>query len=204
MAGPVSVSPMRKRKAEEMELEVGEVSAAKECVTIHGVVTELSPVKCSKKKSKIKYFTGKLSDGKKTMRMVSFEPSLRSQLHESLKLSAPVAVTDCQVKPDNFTGDLEIVAPDKRSKVQMSPRKFKLPENFRSIDPDVSKEVLIEELENLAVMQHVSVRVKALFVGEPESVKAKKRWRKLMKQECVEQTTLDSLELFCGRRTSAV
>ena len=38
----------KKCKAEEME--VTEVFTPQECVTIHGVVTELSPVKCSKKK----------------------------------------------------------------------------------------------------------------------------------------------------------
>ena len=67
---------MKKRKAEEME--VAEVFTAQECVTIQGVVTELSTVKCSKKNAKIKYFDGKLTDRKKTMRMVSFQPQQRS------------------------------------------------------------------------------------------------------------------------------
>ena len=34
-------------------MEVAEVFTAQECVTIHGVVTELSPVKCRKKNAKI-------------------------------------------------------------------------------------------------------------------------------------------------------
>ena len=41
--------------------------------SIHGVVTELSPIKCSKKNAKVKYFAGKLTDGKKMMRIVSFQ-----------------------------------------------------------------------------------------------------------------------------------
>ena len=41
---------MKKCKAEEME--VADVFIAQECVTIHGVVTELSSVKCSKKMPK--------------------------------------------------------------------------------------------------------------------------------------------------------
>lgn len=44
------VFPMatQKRKADEMEAR--EVSAPHECVTIHGGVTELSPIKCNIKK----------------------------------------------------------------------------------------------------------------------------------------------------------
>ena len=54
-------------------------------MTIHGGVTELSPVKYSKKKyyNKILLLEN-LSDGKKTMWMVLFQPQLRSQLYESL------------------------------------------------------------------------------------------------------------------------
>ena len=49
--------------------------------TVHGVVVgELSPVKDSRGKAGLPYFEGQLSDGKKTVRMVSFEPKLRSDL----------------------------------------------------------------------------------------------------------------------------
>ena len=59
----------KKRKAEEME--VAEVFTPQECVTIHDVVTEVSPFKCRKKNDKIKYFAGKLTDGK--IRIVLWE-----------------------------------------------------------------------------------------------------------------------------------
>ena len=44
----------------------------------HGVVTELSPVKVSKRNSSVRYFDSKMSDGHKSVRVVSFDPSLRS------------------------------------------------------------------------------------------------------------------------------
>ena len=91
-------------------MEVAEVFTAQECVTIHSVVTKLSPVKCSKKNAKIKYFDGKLTDGKKTMRMVSFQPQLRSQLQASLDAATSVALSDCQVKEGGFQEELDIVA----------------------------------------------------------------------------------------------
>lgn len=87
----------KKCKAEEME--VTEVFTPQECVTIHGVVTELSPVKCSKKKE---YFAGKPTDGKTTMQMVSFQPQLRSQLQASLDAATSVALSECQVKEGGF------------------------------------------------------------------------------------------------------
>ena len=51
------------------------------------------------------YFTGTLSNGKKTMHTVSFDPVLRSRLHDSLNVSTSV-VADCQVTEDNFSGEL--------------------------------------------------------------------------------------------------
>ena len=85
-------------------------------MTIHGVVTELSPVKCNKNNVKIKYFAGNLTDRKKTMWMVSFQPQLRSQLQASLDAATSVALSDCQVKEGGFQKGLKIVAAS-RSKV---------------------------------------------------------------------------------------
>ena len=52
--------------------------------TVHGVlVCEVSPIKTSRKRNDIKYFEGQFSDGKKTVRLVSFEPKLRGQLDEA-------------------------------------------------------------------------------------------------------------------------
>ena len=72
-----------------------------------------------------------------------------------------------------------------RSKVGPLPKKFKLLEDNSRIDPDASTEVRIEELENLAVMQSVTVHVKTMLVGVPGHVQVKDSWRRLTKQECV-------------------
>ena len=53
--------------------------------TVHGVVGEVSPIKTSRKRNDVKYFEGQFSDGKKTVRLVSFEPKLRGQLDEAQK-----------------------------------------------------------------------------------------------------------------------
>ena len=116
--------------------------------------------------------------------MVSFQPHLRSRLKEPLDAATSVAVTHRQLKEGGFRRRLEIVAAGK-SKIGPSPIKFKLPEDLSCIDPDASSEVRIEEIENLAVMQSVTVHVKLMLVGVPERVQVKDRWRELTKQECV-------------------
>ena len=59
------------------DIEVGDNA------TVHAVVLELSPVRPSKNNPDIRYFRGKLLDGKKTARLISFEPNLRPSLERS-------------------------------------------------------------------------------------------------------------------------
>ena len=73
----------------------------------------------------------------------------------------------------------------KRSMVEPSKKMFELPEDLSVIDPDASRDVRIEELQDLAVMQAVSVRVKAIVVGVPEHIQAKDHWAGLTKQDCI-------------------
>ena len=55
------------------EVDVSEVMVCNSA-TVHGVfIGEVSPVKHSRTKTDVRYFEGKLSDGKKTVWMVSFE-----------------------------------------------------------------------------------------------------------------------------------
>ena len=51
-------------------------------------IMQLSPIKRSRKGKSLKYFTGQLSDGKKCMRVISFELSLRQVFihHQMLEI----------------------------------------------------------------------------------------------------------------------
>ena len=92
--------------------------------TVHGVLTELSPVKVSKKNSQVQYFTGKITDGKKTMRMVSFDPKLRVRLDSFCKDETPVAISDCTVKAADAGAGFELIASPRRSNVTKSAKTF--------------------------------------------------------------------------------
>ena len=162
--------------------------------SLHCVVTKLSPVKCSKKNAKIKYFAGKPTDGKSIMQMVSFQPQLRSQLQAPLDAATSVALSECQVKEGGFQKGLEIVAAS-RSKVLSSPKEFKLPCDLSRIDPDAAAEVHLKDVDNLAVMQSVTVRVKAVLVGMPENVQVEDSWRGLTKQECIVTDATETIRI---------
>ena len=153
----------RKRNisAVDREIEVSEANDVEENVTIHGVVTELSPIKTSKKNSTVKYFMGMLSDGRKSLRMVSFDPKLRPRFNESFEGSNAIAVKECQVKRASYGDALEILASSRGCKVEPSERSFELPQSSGSVDV---KEISIDDLGALALMQLVTVYVKVLFV----------------------------------------
>ena len=55
-------------------------------------------MKKSRKNASLSYFHGELSDGKKLVRMVSFDPSLQSEMKKAQESESVVAVANCQVK----------------------------------------------------------------------------------------------------------
>ena len=92
------------------EMDVSEVCEAKGA-TVHGVlVGHLSPVKESHGKAGVKYFKGKLSDGKKTLRIVSFEPKLLGDLERITNSGERVAVVNCSVQKSKRPGSEELAA----------------------------------------------------------------------------------------------
>ena len=87
---------MTKRKLEDVD--VSEIDSPFENVTVHGVVSSLSPAKVSRQNDKKRYFHANITDGKKAIRVVSFEPSLRPEMDKSCTHQKPIAVVNCQVK----------------------------------------------------------------------------------------------------------
>ena len=108
---------MKRNVIDEFYLsEVKESASA----TVHGIVTELSPLKKSKKDDKIHYFNGHLSDGKTSLRLVSFEPSLRQAMNNSLSSQDAIAVVGCQIRPGR-SGVSEVLL-NKETKIEESPK----------------------------------------------------------------------------------
>jgi len=93
--------------------------------TVHSmVIGEVSPVKSSKKRPEVKYFHGQISDGIKTMGLVSFDPTLRSKLEEVQKDKGSVALQNCFIKRGRDNDDFEVHVNNKTSIIP-SAKKFK-------------------------------------------------------------------------------
>ena len=91
-------------------MNVSEIkSSTSKCATVHGVVVgELSPVKTSSKNSAMKYFDGRFGDGTKTVRLVSFDSTLRSKLEDTMKAGGGVALQNCMIKRKAGSDEFEL------------------------------------------------------------------------------------------------
>ena len=115
----ISVSLVRTNKGCTRACEVREMAEKKDFdvsdlvevsnATVHGVAMEVSPVRPSRKNPEVKYFSGKLSDGQKVVRMISFEPKLRPVLDKSREERKPVALVNCKVSESKFESGFEIM-----------------------------------------------------------------------------------------------
>ena len=112
----------RKRNDSEVDFDVSETRETKSA-TVHGVIRDVSALKTSKDK-RTQYFDAKLTDGKKTVRFVCFEPELRKEIFAMENKEA--ALSNCRVQKSKISGrkkSLEIVA-SKSTNVIKSPRQF--------------------------------------------------------------------------------
>ena len=105
-----TMSPVKKMKYITEEIELLKICEEKKSVTVHGVVTSLSPVKESK--TKVKYFQGTIADQSKKVPVVSFEPKLWKRLNQSHENCSTVALVNSNVQEarNRTCGDYEIVA----------------------------------------------------------------------------------------------
>lgn len=167
----------QKRKSEDVNVsEITLCSAA----TVHGVfIGEISPVKCGKSHPNVKYFDGQFTDGKKAVRMVSFEPKLRTEVQKAQESGEEVALRNCYVQKSRTEGsdELEIVA-SSRTRVERSAKKFCIEEEVVQAAASVSGVMDIGslgEISELAVNQHVNVTGKVQSIQPPGKVFVKTR-----------------------------
>ncbi len=167
---------MASRKIALEEIDVSEIECRHEEVTVHGVVTERSPAKVSRKKDQVKYFSGKLSDGK-TVTVVAFDPALCVNLEKLCVDGSTVALIKCEVKeiPMEYyagkSGEFEIIA-SSRSRAEKSPqKKFQLLTDLKTIDPECESvpAIQLKDLDDVAVNQYVTASIKVVGVEDQAS-----------------------------------
>ena len=157
-------------------------------MTVHGAfIGQLSPIKISRTNADVKYFDGFFSDGKKTVRMVSFEPKLKAKIEEKAS-NKELAITNCSVQKRKASDELEIVAGSK-SDIICSPKKFRIDNDLVSSTCPSGTSVCtcnassLEEISSFAINQHINITGKVQSVKPVETVKG--RHGTLTKQDIV-------------------
>ena len=167
-------------------MEVSEV-ASSGTGTVHGIIVgQVLPVKSSKKRPDVKYFEGQISDGVKTMRLVSFEPTLRCKVEEAQKAKRGVALQNCFFKRSRDNDDFEVHV-NKKTSILPSPKKFRIDEKLIPMEVTCSAAALgtIEELKDAVEHQCVCVSGKVQSISGVEQVLVKATGKQLTKQEVV-------------------
>ena len=171
------MSPVKKSKCVTQEIELSQICEEKKSVTVHGVITSLSPMKESK--TKVKYFRGTIADQSMKVPVVSFEPKLWKRLNQSHENCSSVALVNCNIQEarNKTSGDYEIVA-SSRTEVTESERQFEID---ASEDED---QVTVDKLCQLAPNSITSIVAKVENVEAPVSVQSKTKLQQLVKQDC--------------------
>ncbi len=198
----LSLTPTRKRKAaSDSSLEEIDLSSIREGkgLSIHGMMTQLSPEKTSRKDASCKYFDCIFSNGKKQVRAVSFNVSLRKEIEELTgsregTSSRSICVKNCDVK----NGD-EIVM---TSKTTIYPSNKEFPHGHAS-GLTVTSIISISDISDMAVGQEVSVNVKVVVVGDIVDIVSKKCPRILRSRIARLLMGLPVYVWLCGSRISA-
>ena len=167
MAYNSSAGRSKKRLFQECdEFEgVSEVRVSKRA-KVHGVLTSLSPMITSSS-GKSKYFDGRLSDGSKEVRLVGFDGMVHQKLSEFHKKNEAVAMSNCEVKLNKYSSDLEVVVRN-GSELQQSPTKFDIDQAKFECH---SQETTLADLLKISNFQKVSVNVKVVCEKEVQQVK---------------------------------
>ena len=156
-----SYSPRKtKRKMDEWDVSDAKQSSS---AIVHGVITQLSPIKKSKKDETKQYFNAQISDGRKSLRVVSFDPKLREALDSSLVKQQAV---NCQVKES--AGSATELFLNEFTEVQSSPKKFRVEES--EFKPAAEIPMMMKDLPSMTLKQLVTVTVKVKKVSTPEKV----------------------------------
>ena len=162
------------RVVDSMEGEMN-VSDMGECksAAVHGIfIGGLSPVKKSRNKADVQYFETSLSDGDKTVCVVSFEPRLRRDVEEAYKTKREVAIKNCSVKR-NRSDTFEILA-NSKSSITNSPKKFRIDDEMVRKHAGVACDLgTTEELNDLKEMQRINVIGKVQSISPTEEIKGK-------------------------------
>lgn len=101
------LSKLADQSVDHEVFEVGDLRESGSAI-VHGVVTDLSPVRKSKRDEKVKFFSGQICNSMSNVRVASFEPALRAAMCDAMEKKDSVRLLGCQVR-SSVRGESEIV-----------------------------------------------------------------------------------------------
>ena len=130
-------------------------------VSVHGVLTALSPFK---KGHKCNYFKGTLSDESDKTRIVGFNSSQQKLLSKFMDKRQPIQIVDCEAK-QAWRGEKMALLLKGTTKIE-SPKKIDVPmQEFQ--DDAAPTTITLSQLQATENYKQVKVTVKVLSVGSP-------------------------------------
>ena len=125
---------------------------------------------------KTKYFEGELTDGVTSLRFVGFDAKQQKKLMEFQDKKQSVALVNCEVKPNKWSSELEVVMSNS-TQVVTSPTKFDI-----TMIPTTKhhEEVSLDQLQDKTNYQRITVLVKILDQKEVMEIHPG-----LSKQDCI-------------------
>ena len=101
-----SLAQPSKRAATE-EFESLDVASPIKAAKLHGVVTDVSPMKCGKGKSS--YFHGQLADGTSAVRVIGFDQEQQKKMALHCNKKEPIVLDNCQVQKSKHDDTFEVI-----------------------------------------------------------------------------------------------
>ena len=161
-------------------MSVSEIDSEEKDLCIHGVPISLSPKKKSRRNESLSYFDGSLSDGKKSLRMVSLNTNLFPQMKKAEESESVLAVNHADVKRNSRSGELEIFV---NSKCDVGDSSLAVNmDALKSRSGSCSANVKISDLLSVSLSQVVNVVAKVVSIKDVEKV-IKKDGHALKKQD---------------------
>ena len=177
-----SAGPSKRSKC--CELDVSDICESSSSAIVHGVCVSLSPVKSCKNKPDKSYFDGRFSDGKKCVRIVSFDPKQHERLMQmSQSTRKPVALKECVIQESIYDKKLEVkILPQTR--IISSPKKMEVGDKD-SYEPGCLEMSSLGNMGSVSLNDMVICSGKVVKVEKPCQVMSRGQDKKqLTKQDC--------------------
>lgn len=141
-------------------------------------------MKVSTNNQDVTYFEASLTDGKRVIRMVSFESHLRRDMESFKEKDESISCVNCNVRRSKFDDTKFEVVASSKLRIPSSPKKFKLSKDKEKSNVTTSGSELSElaEIGTVAVQNALTVKGKFVSVDSVDEVQSKnvqKRWKKL-------------------------